>query len=411
MVSARLAVGRRRKADSHPAPATRSGRAGWAWASTASASTARRTPRRSATRRPMDASGCTSPTRSGSSTTSRWDAGLYRFRVMRLKLGAQVVALGIVLGLLGLLVWKLVNQDQKQARKNAPAPAFSLPRLDKSGDLFLASLKGKAVVLNFWASWCAPCRDEVPVLQKAWLKHRGQGVVVIGVDQQDLSSDARAFAKKYGMSYPARPRRSRARRGEVRADRGARDVLRRPEREARRPPRRGAGHEAPAGRGHSRGDEVVRLPRRAAGRAGRRRARGARERVASDAARAGGTADVPDLRDSSGHVRCAGGEPHPRVHRHSHQRGRHPERDHGQARGAVRLGDPAAPPKSGWGLLAWLLPLVLLVGGGAVLGVYAWRWSRSREPAPAAAGPEQNGRAPLDPDLERRLEEELARFE
>jgi len=121
---------------------------------------------------------------------------------MRLKLGAQVVALGIVLGLLGLLVWKLVNQDQKQARKNAPAPAFSLPRLDKSGDLSLASLKGKAVVLNFWASWCAPCRDEVPVLQKAWLKHRGQGVVVIGVDQQDLSSDARAFAKKYGMSYP-----------------------------------------------------------------------------------------------------------------------------------------------------------------------------------------------------------------
>lgn len=71
----------------------------------------------------------------------------------------------------------------------------------------------------------------------------------------------------------------------------------------------------------------------------------------------------------------------------------------------------AAPPKSGFGLLAWLLPLVLLLGGSAVIGVYAWRWSRSREPAPAAARPEQNGRAPLDPELERRLEEELARFE
>jgi cytochrome c-type biogenesis protein CcmH len=71
----------------------------------------------------------------------------------------------------------------------------------------------------------------------------------------------------------------------------------------------------------------------------------------------------------------------------------------------------AAPPKSGFGLLAWLLPLVLLLGGGAVIGVYAWRWSRSREPASAAARPEQNGRAPLDPELERRLEEELARFE
>ena len=71
----------------------------------------------------------------------------------------------------------------------------------------------------------------------------------------------------------------------------------------------------------------------------------------------------------------------------------------------------AAPPASGFGLLAWLLPLVALVGGGAVVGIFAWRWSRSREPAPAVARPEQNGRAPLDPELERRLEEELARFE
>ena len=71
----------------------------------------------------------------------------------------------------------------------------------------------------------------------------------------------------------------------------------------------------------------------------------------------------------------------------------------------------AAPPASGFGLLAWVLPLVLLVGGGAVIGVYAWRWSRSSEPAPAGGGPAQNGRAPLDPDVERRLEDELARFE
>jgi cytochrome c-type biogenesis protein CcmH len=71
----------------------------------------------------------------------------------------------------------------------------------------------------------------------------------------------------------------------------------------------------------------------------------------------------------------------------------------------------AAPPASGFGLLAWLLPLVALVGGGVVIGFYAWRWSHSREPAPVGGAPEQNGRAPLDPDVERRLEEELARFE
>jgi len=70
----------------------------------------------------------------------------------------------------------------------------------------------------------------------------------------------------------------------------------------------------------------------------------------------------------------------------------------------------AAPPASGFGLLAWLLPIAGLVGGGAVIGALAWRWSRTREPA-SAGGPEQNGRAPLDPELERRLEQELARFE
>ena len=71
----------------------------------------------------------------------------------------------------------------------------------------------------------------------------------------------------------------------------------------------------------------------------------------------------------------------------------------------------STPPKSGFGLLAWVLPLVALFGGAAVIGVFAWRWSRAREPAPAGGGPDQNGRAPLDPELERRLEEELARFE
>ncbi|MBA3717879.1 MAG: TlpA family protein disulfide reductase, partial [Actinobacteria bacterium] len=127
---------------------------------------------------------------------------------MRLRLGAQLAALAVVLGLLGLLVWKIVNQEkstipqQVAQNKHPVAPAFELPRLDRPGTMSLASLKGKAVVLNFWASWCAPCRDESGDLERAWDRYRGQGVVVLGVDQQDLSSDARAFAKKYGMTYP-----------------------------------------------------------------------------------------------------------------------------------------------------------------------------------------------------------------
>jgi cytochrome c-type biogenesis protein CcmH len=70
----------------------------------------------------------------------------------------------------------------------------------------------------------------------------------------------------------------------------------------------------------------------------------------------------------------------------------------------------AAPPKSGFNLLAWLLPLVGLTVAAGVLAVLARRWSSGRS-EPPAAGPSGNGRAPIDPELERRLDEELARFD
>jgi cytochrome c-type biogenesis protein CcmH len=69
----------------------------------------------------------------------------------------------------------------------------------------------------------------------------------------------------------------------------------------------------------------------------------------------------------------------------------------------------AAPPREGFHWLAWLLPLVGLAGGAAVVSVLVWRWSRTRQAAPAT--PESNGRPDLDPELERRLDRELARFD
>jgi cytochrome c-type biogenesis protein CcmH len=71
----------------------------------------------------------------------------------------------------------------------------------------------------------------------------------------------------------------------------------------------------------------------------------------------------------------------------------------------------AAPPRHGWNLLAWVLPLVGILAGAAVIGVLAWGWSRRREEPEQLPGPwSQNGR-PLDPELERRLDDELARFD
>ena len=126
----------------------------------------------------------------------------------RVRLAAQALAVGFVAVLLGLLVWKLATDEKSEIPaqlvrgETPPAPDFDLGRLDREGRLSLADLRGKAVVLNFWASWCAPCRDEAPELEAAWRRYRGRGVVVLGVNARDLRSDARKFARRNDMTYP-----------------------------------------------------------------------------------------------------------------------------------------------------------------------------------------------------------------
>ncbi len=121
---------------------------------------------------------------------------------------AQLAALIGVAALLGLLIWKVAfgrttgAADELAEGKLVHAPAFTLDRLDRDGSLGVADLRGKAVVVNFWASWCVPCRDEAPVLQKTYERYRDQGLVVLGVDVNDFRQDARRFMKRYGLSYP-----------------------------------------------------------------------------------------------------------------------------------------------------------------------------------------------------------------
>jgi len=126
----------------------------------------------------------------------------------RVKLGAQALAVGLVLALFALLIWKVAfdNNGGGVASKIdkghiTNAPNFVLSRLDKEGRLELASLRGKAVVLNFWASWCYPCNKEAPTLEKAWQGHDGK-VVVLGIDINDFAGDARKFMRQHGVTYP-----------------------------------------------------------------------------------------------------------------------------------------------------------------------------------------------------------------
>jgi cytochrome c biogenesis protein CcmG/thiol:disulfide interchange protein DsbE len=81
-------------------------------------------------------------------------------------------------------------------------PEFSLEMLGTDERLTSADLEGKAVVVNFWASWCVPCVKEAPDLQEAFAKYEDQDVVVLGVNVQDSEKDAQAFAEKFGVTYP-----------------------------------------------------------------------------------------------------------------------------------------------------------------------------------------------------------------
>jgi DsbE subfamily thiol:disulfide oxidoreductase len=87
--------------------------------------------------------------------------------------------------------------------RSEAAPGFSLPSLDGDGSVSLASFRGKIVVLNFFASWCAPCRLEAPGLRKVSEDYADRGVQLLGVDFRDNDAAGQAFMHEFGLDYPA----------------------------------------------------------------------------------------------------------------------------------------------------------------------------------------------------------------
>jgi cytochrome c biogenesis protein CcmG/thiol:disulfide interchange protein DsbE len=137
-----------------------------------------------------------------------------------LRTGAILAAVAFV----ALLSYGLVAQapeigiDDSLIRQPAPpAPGFDLPILhpgslgqsleatvdasNPDGTVSLAELRGTPVVLNFWASWCIPCREEAPLLERQWRRARSSGVLFVGLNMQDITDNAREFIQEFGITF------------------------------------------------------------------------------------------------------------------------------------------------------------------------------------------------------------------
>lgn len=116
----------------------------------------------------------------------------------------QAVFVLILLGFVVLLALRLVQTNQSEHRADGVAPEFTFTTF--AGDtISLSDLRGQGVVLNFWASWCDPCRDEAALLEATWRREQGNGIVFIGLDYLDQEPAAKAYLEEFDITYPSGP--------------------------------------------------------------------------------------------------------------------------------------------------------------------------------------------------------------
>jgi len=114
--------------------------------------------------------------------------------------GFVIVGFLVLMGI-GLLSSEPVTGRSGITRVGKPAPEFTLPLFDES-ELEFSQSFGKPTVINFWASWCPPCRKESPLLERTWQAFKDSDVQFIGVDIQDSEGDARAYISEFGITFP-----------------------------------------------------------------------------------------------------------------------------------------------------------------------------------------------------------------
>ncbi|HEU5143506.1 MAG TPA: TlpA disulfide reductase family protein, partial [Solirubrobacterales bacterium] len=112
------------------------------------------------------------------------------------------VATLAVLAVIGLLGFGLLSKGEASLAVGDPVPDRVLPVLGSEESGSIADYRGRWVLVNLWASWCPPCREEAPDLERFWQRFRERGVTVLGIDVQDNSDDALAFVREHRLTYP-----------------------------------------------------------------------------------------------------------------------------------------------------------------------------------------------------------------
>lgn len=120
-------------------------------------------------------------------------------RALMVAVAVVVFALVAVLG----LAFRRDPQDIRTGTVGKPAPAFDLERLDGQGRIRLDDYRGRVLVVNFWASWCIPCKQENPALAAVWERYRTSDVVLLGIVYQDTPEDAREYTARLGNTWPS----------------------------------------------------------------------------------------------------------------------------------------------------------------------------------------------------------------
>jgi len=112
---------------------------------------------------------------------------------------SSLIVYGLVFGLLTLFGWKLVQVNSSQVESGI-APDFTITSFDGE-TITLSELRGQVVIINFWASWCPPCREEAAYLEATWRKYQNRGVIFIGIDYADTEKEALAYLEEFDITY------------------------------------------------------------------------------------------------------------------------------------------------------------------------------------------------------------------